>query len=268
MGGGSEADYAQDIARKLIPLLEANGHKAASFAGAQDANSDGANASVAWKPDFSFSIHSDAGYDRSSHNAALMCYQEDADVPYASTVLKGYCSRMGFASRGLQKRVYPNRVAVIRIPRAAGIPAILLEATWHDRDPDATNLRDNNYRQKMAYAMCGALVDYIGGTRPVVEDSNVILYQEHGQSFTFVDVWQDESDYWLIIEAPPNEEIRLFLKPHGGKEIACNPFRIPASGDWAQDLLNIAKTYKVKGSFRLKATCSNNAWWGLREREK
>lgn len=161
-GGGTEAEYMQDVANRLVPLLRAAGFECQSFAGQSDANSDGARTCVAWGAHYALSIHSDAGGGASEHNGALCCFQENRSLPWCRGVMESYCKDMGMKLRGYQQRTFPHRVAVIRIPEAAGIPCCLIEVNWHDREPDASWERDPAWRQKCAAALCNAVIKYFG----------------------------------------------------------------------------------------------------------
>lgn len=182
LGGGSEAQYCQDIARRMKPLLEEHGHRVMIFAGSSDANSDGARALVYWGAGLALSIHSDAGYDSDSHWAALMCWQEERSRPWWTAVMETYCASMrftwdaqrvsGYRNRGYQRRTPGvNGVAVIRIPEAVGIPTCLIEANWHDRKPDAEAERSPVWRELAAESLVRGVLTYLGqaGPLPAVE---------------------------------------------------------------------------------------------------
>lgn len=160
MGGGSEAEYAQGQAFRCANKLNAMGAQAKVFIVGTNGNAGGANEAVAWGANLVISHHSDGGYNPSSHFASLMCYQEDRTKPLASKILTGFCQRMGHTSRGLQKRT-PGKdgVAVLRIPEASRIPAVLLEVCWHDRNPDAAQLRDPAWRDKSAQALAAVIAE-------------------------------------------------------------------------------------------------------------
>ena len=163
LGGGSEALYAQDIAGKLKALLSP--YLAVEiFAGKKNSNSDGARAAVSWGADYCVSIHSDAGYIKKSHHAALGLYGRRRSEGYVKSILARYCQEMSFANRGVKYRPLGTAqgVSVLSIPERAGIPACLLEVTWHDRNPDASELRTNAWRQKCAIALAVAVGGYLG----------------------------------------------------------------------------------------------------------
>jgi len=179
-GGGTEAEYCQDIARRMKPILEAAGHQVMVFAGASDANSDGARALVYWGAKLALSIHSDAGYDTGSHWAALACKQEERSRPWYTAVMETYCASMRFtwnnqrvmsyANRGYQQRTPGvNGVAVIRIPESVGIPTVLIETNWHDRNPDAAAERSATWRQKCAESLARGVLLYLGQEMPLPE---------------------------------------------------------------------------------------------------
>ncbi len=177
-GGGTEAEYCQDIARRLKPILEAAGHQVMIFAGALDANSDGARQLVYWGAKLALSIHSDAGYDKSSHWAALACKQEERSRPWYTAVMETYCASMhftwsgervqGYKNRGYQQRTPGvNGVAVIRIPESVGVPAVLIETNWHDRNPDAAAERSATWRQLCAEGLARGVLLYLGQAGPL-----------------------------------------------------------------------------------------------------
>lgn len=164
-GGGNEAQYATDISRRIAALLDpVVGCKV--FTGTAEGNADGARAAVAWGAGLVISLHTDGGYEYGSHCAALMCYQEDDGKAVGEYVAQRYCDAVGFAYRGAQYRPTgtPAKlgVAVLRIPEAAGIPAFLLEYGWHDREPDASYIRDPGWRQRAADAIATAVLEWMG----------------------------------------------------------------------------------------------------------
>jgi hypothetical protein len=177
LGGGVESQYMQDVCRRLKPLIEAAGHRCTIFAGASDANSDGARALTYAQPrvDLALSPHSDAGYDKGSHWAALCCKQEERSRRWYTTVMECYCASMRipaynvsrYTNRGYQQRTPGvNGVAVIRIPESVGIPTALIETNWHDRDPDASAERSENWRQLCAESLARGILTYLGGGLP------------------------------------------------------------------------------------------------------
>ena len=173
-GGGTEAEYCQDVARRMKPLLESAGHAVMIFAGESDANSDGARALVYWGAKLALSIHSDAGYDKNSHWAALACKQEERSRPWYTTVMETYCASMvfegvkGYRNRGYQQRTPGvNGVAVIRIPESVGIPTVLIETNWHDRNPDAAAERAASWRQLCAESLARGVLLYLGQAGPL-----------------------------------------------------------------------------------------------------
>ncbi len=179
LGGGTEAEFCQDIARRLKPLLEQAGHSCMIFAGASDANSDGARELVYWGAKLALSIHSDAGYDTGSHWAALCCKQEERSRPWYTAVMETYCASMiftwsgqkvtGYRNRGYQQRTPGvNGVAVIRIPESVGIPSALIETNWHDRNPDAAAERSPEWRQTCAESLARGVLLYLGHAWPPV----------------------------------------------------------------------------------------------------
>lgn len=160
VGGGTEAEYAQDIARRLKPLLEQSGNECMIFAGQSDANTDGARAAVAWKCELSLSIHSDAG--GGVPLGSLICYQEQRSLPFCRSVLDAFCQIMGTANRGYMKRTPGvNGVAVLRIPETV-CPACLIETVRHDVASTAALLRDPAWRQRAAQALKVGVVKYAG----------------------------------------------------------------------------------------------------------
>lgn len=179
-GGGTEAQYMQDVVERLKVLLEAAGHRCSVFAGESDANSDGARALVYARPriDLALSIHSDAGYDIASHWAALCCKQEERSRPWYTTVMECYCASMKFdgvpryTNRGYQQRTPGvNGVAVIRIPESVGIPTCLIETNWHDRNPDAAAERAGDWRQRCAESLARGVLTYLGQAGPMPDMS-------------------------------------------------------------------------------------------------
>lgn len=177
-GGGSEAEMMQDVARRMKPILEAAGHQVGVFAGASDANSDGSRALVYWGARLALSMHSDAGYDYASHWAALACKQEERSRPWYTAVMETYCASMtfvwdgqgmpGYKNRGYQQRTPGvNGVAVIRIPESVGIPTVLIETNWHDRNPDAAAERSEVWRQKCAESLAKGVLLYLGQAMPL-----------------------------------------------------------------------------------------------------
>lgn len=228
LGGGTEAEYAQDISRRLKPLLEKAGHDCMIFAGQLDANGDGARASVLWGPRYALSIHSDAGYYPSSHHASLGCYQEERSMPYGSSVMGTFCTSIKHANRGMQKRTPGvNGVAVLRIPEAAGVQAFLIEVTWHDRNPDAALLRDPTWRQKADEALASSIVAYLGGNPPkppTVTKQEDEMYcpvfevaSKRGYSvYSIPDVFNSLPYYsavfpWLVVHNPGEKDSKVLV---------------------------------------------------------
>jgi hypothetical protein len=177
LGGGTEALYMQDICRRMKPLIEGGGHRCTIFAGDTDANSDGARALIYAGCNLALSVHSDAGYDGSSHWAALCCKQEERSRRWWTTVMETYCASMKLTWNGEQVNGYRNRgyqqrtpgvsgVAVIRIPESVGIPTALIETNWHDRNPDAAAERNENWRQLCAESLARGVLAYLGGGLP------------------------------------------------------------------------------------------------------
>jgi len=150
-------------------LLRRYGHEARVFSAApterswtkgRDANGTGAIAAVEWGAQFCLSVHSDGGYN-GPHLSALVCYQEPRRADIADRLLKEYCKRTGYAPRGIQRRIPGlNGVAVLREPERRAIPALLLERGWHDREPDATDIRTRS--PWFAEAICGAMLAVFG----------------------------------------------------------------------------------------------------------
>lgn len=159
----SEALYAQDIAKRVKSLLNEAGHQCESFAGKEDANSDGARQAVAWRPDVCLSIHTDAGGGVAL--GTLCCYQEERSKTFGNVMLKVFCAEMGTANRGFMKRTPGvSGVAVIRIPEAAGIRTVLLELLRHDVAETAALLRDERWRQRAAHALANGLIQFCGNS--------------------------------------------------------------------------------------------------------
>lgn len=174
LGGGNEALYMQDVARRLKPLIEKGGHACMIFAGASVTNSDGARELVNWGAKVCLSIHSDAGYDNASHWAALCCKQEERSRPWYTAVMECYCANMKFdgvpryTNRGYQQRTPGvSGVAVIRIPESVGIPTALIETNWHDRNPDAAAERAEDWRQRCAESLARGVLTYLGSATPL-----------------------------------------------------------------------------------------------------
>ena len=240
-GGGSEAQYAQDIAARVKAVLDKAGVICAVFAGPDDINASGAQNAVRWGPNLALSIHSDAGYYETSHHAALCCYQFTAHLGYAVSMMDSYCRAMGFANRGYQQRVYPNRVAVIRYPAEAGIPTILIECTWHDRNPDAAELRDGNWRQKCAESLAFALLKYIGISIPVIKQKPREVNMDHinlkgGQS--------DIQPWWIS----QSQESYLDVINLRNKNARVQVLMRRDNGDWSPDAdkINLSREMEVR----------------------
>lgn len=172
LGGGSEADFALDIGKRLQIHLSGRA-EVAIFAVGTNGNSGGAEQAVRWGANLCISLHSDGGYEYSSHHASLMCYQEPRTLQLATQIMSDFCQGIGHTNRGLQKRTPgTNGVAVLRIPEEAGIPAILLEVTWHDRDPDAKLLRTYTWRDQVAQALAKALAKALLLPTPETEEED------------------------------------------------------------------------------------------------
>lgn len=177
-GGGTEAQYAQDIASRLKKLLNASGVECESFAGADDVNATGAHKAVSYRPDVCLSIHTDAGGGVAL--GTLCCYQEQHSVPLGNVMLKVFCFEMGTVNRGFMRRTPgTNGVAVIRIPEQAGIPTILLELLRHDVVATAQLLRDEGWRQRAAQALAHGLLQYCGSfIIPKTKEDEVAMYDQ------------------------------------------------------------------------------------------
>lgn len=228
VGGGSEAQYAHEVCRYLKPILERHGHEAMVFSAAEtaaewtegrDRNGLGAMAAVQWRPHLCLSIHSDAASDKSDHFSALMCYQEERSRPIAQRLLDAYCRATGYRSRGLQKRTPGvNGVAVLRISEAAGIPAVLLERGWHDREPDATDIRTRS--QWFAQSIARAVLEVYGegGSREeeVTEPMRLELDRKEGDVYVYELCLPAQPDDLLALDAdvPKHDvEVVAYAKP-------------------------------------------------------
>ena len=233
-GGGSEAEYAHLICRYLKPMLEARGATCMIFSAAEtaaewtrgrDANGLGALAAVEWGADFCLSVHSDAGYDYNSHNAALICFQEERTRNLATQVLFGYCALIGFTQRGIQKRTPGvNGVAVLRNPEAAGIPAVLLEVTWHDRDPDAEMLRTPAWRLKCARAIADNLAAIFKLSPHGEEEVDEMLRTSDKEALDhhFLDCWTSKYDLqYLHIQLRGRDAARVEI--YATKDMLAKP---------------------------------------------
>ena len=256
LGGGSEAQYASDTCIRLqallVPLCECR-----VFAGNNDSNSIGARSAVAWGANFCLSLHTDAGYDYDSHNAALSCYQEDKTKPLASFILIHYCKKMGFTPRGVKQRTPGGSgVAVLRIPEASGIPAALLEYCWHDRNPDAKDLRQDWFRQKVAIALCDILVAYFNLKAPEKEEEDMPRFEKlerpdlvstyvYGCAKLGVDKTVD-----ILVEGPDHDyTVSLFIQPQGLVNKDAPDDKIIKVGGWGNTDGNIGSTFTPKGEF-------------------
>ena len=245
LGGGTEAQYAHEVCRLLKPLLEKYGHEAMIFSAAQsagewtnskDANSAGAREAAIWKPDLCLSIHSDAGYAPNDRCSALICYQEPTRINLATRLLDAYCQRTGYRSRGIEKRTPGiNGVAVLRIPEENGIPALLLERGWHDREPDATNIRTRS--SWFAECIAGALIDIFGAAKAPkekeVEPVRLELDRKEGDKLVYEFALPLQPDDLLAIDAdiPAHDvEVIIFAKPVVG-EILNTKTRIGGYGN-------------------------------------
>jgi len=174
IGGHSEADLCQDVTKRLMPKLQNNGHTVAIFAGSQDANSDGAHALVAWKPEVAISLHLDSA---TGQPACLLCWQENGGRELGEKIQAAYCRNFGIKNKGGMKRTPGvNGVAVIRIPEAAGIPCALLEL-GDMNNPDGGNWITEAHREKAAQTLSEAICEVLGRT-PVVKVKEMEVYME------------------------------------------------------------------------------------------
>lgn len=220
-GGGTEAQYAHEVCHNLKPILENAGHEVLIFSAAKtadewseerDANAQGAREAVKWGAEFVLSVHSDGGYMPRDHLSAMVLYQPPQRHELAVKFLNAYCKYTGYRPRGVQQRVPGvNGIAVLRIPESAGIPALLLERGWHDREPDATDIRTRS--EWFASAIASALLEIYKRHKVLVK------YKEspHGGEVETVLFEYDRIDstskqyvYVLPVPAKPNDVIGIF----------------------------------------------------------
>ena len=267
LGGGSEAVYAQDIAKRVKGLLNAAGHQCEIFAGKEDANSDGARQAVAWKPDICLSIHTDAGGGVAL--GTLCCYQEEHAVHLGNVMLKVFCFEMGTTNRGFMKRTPgTNGVAVIRIPEAAGIKTVLLELLRHDVVETAQLLRDEGWRQRAAHALANGLLQYCGNVgipQPKKEDEGMYEQVLNTKEFVRLDCWRDEFNYFVTTDGNA-KNLRFTLRGKLGGEATTDPQDKDGLVDHnLQDILKQERMKVVKGSYKLTVTSDKDINIGLRE---
>jgi len=232
LGGGTEAEYAHDISNRVKASLNNRSIECEIFSAVtsydgwtryKDANSEGARAAVNWGADFCLSLHSDGGYSPASHYASLMCYQEPRTSNLAASILMGFCQRMNHTYRGLQARTPGiNGVAVLRIPESAGIPALLLETCWHDRDPDAQSLRNPEWRQQAAEAIAETLIEIfnLGLTGEEEEEmyAPLQLLYEGGGVYVYAanPVFRDTS-FAFYADVPDDYSVDIYIHPVAGQ---------------------------------------------------
>lgn len=274
IGSVGEAALCQDTVNRLVPKLQAAGHKVQIFAGSQDANSDGAYALVAARPNVAFSFHLDSAGGRPG---ALLCYQEQGSLTMGLTVLNVYCQQMGIANKGSMLRTPGvNGVAVIRIPEAAGIPTALLE--MGDMDcPDGTHWLDGNYREKAAQALCIAICAVVGGVVPPVikkEDDGMLYgkeWMDNDKTFSYPNCWRDKYSYYFFTDGNwKNLIFRVIGEKGGDRKTAAQSNDKPGDAKFhvhnLQDIMN--QFPDVKGSYRLIVTSDTPCKMSLREGPK
>lgn len=266
-----EAELCQDVTRRLKPKLEAAGHTVMIFAGKQDANSDGANALVAWHPHLAVSLHLDSS-DGGGHGA-LLCYQEQRSLAMGMKVLATYCAAMGYTNRGPMKRTPgTNGVAVIRIPEAAGIPTALIEMGSMDK-PDGPLWTDPAHREKAAVCMAKAICAVAGGVTPGPQpdkrEDEMSMYDKEGADVFFGDLYVDRYDYWLHTIGAAGNVVFHLLEHASNMERSSQGQSV--SLHKAHEMRAVAATSMapdqkpVKGSYTLRCTADRSIKWTLRE---
>lgn len=230
IGNHNEAELCQDVAKYLKPELEAAGHTVAIFAGADNANVEGAQRAVGWRADCCISLHLDAS---TGTPAGLLCYQAYKDFGLA--ILKYYCADMGIENRGGQKRTPgTNGVAVLRIPTEAGIPNCLIELGDMNK-PDGANWLNKEHRQKAAASLMAAILLTIDGRKPKiqeVDDMYIPLERVSDQDGLRVlvspEAWYDLDKY--------RADAFLLLKNEGVKATTAKIYTTPGSGEHKVDM--------------------------------
>jgi len=266
ISGHSEAELAQDVTKRLQPKLILAGHIAQIFAGQQDANSDGARALVAWKPQIAVSLHLDAS-DGGGHGA-LLCYQEERSKAMGMQILSIYCTAMNYKNRGAMKRVPgTNGVAVIRIPEESGVPCALIEMGSMDK-PDGPNWLDPDHREKAAECMSRAICSVAGGAIPqpkIKEDEGMYEQVLNTKEFVRLDCWRDRFDYYVTTDGNA-KNLRFKLDGKQGGSGTTDPQDKDGLVDHnIQDILRQERMRAVKGSYKLTVMSDKDINIGLRE---
>ena len=267
VGGGCEAEYAQDIALRVKRLLNDSGVECESFAGSDDVNATGARQAVNYKPDVCLSIHTDAGGGVAL--GTLCCYQEEHAVRLGNVMLKVFCTEMGTTNRGFMKRTPgTNGVAVIRIPEQAGIKTVLLELLRHDVVETAQLLRDEGWRQTAAHALANGLIQYCGNVgipQPKKEDEGMYEQVLNTKEFVRLDCWRDKFNYFVTTDGNA-KNLRFRLDGKQGGTGTTDPQDKDGLVDHnLQDILKQERMKVVKGSYKLTVTSDKDINIGLRE---
>jgi len=274
LGQHNEAELAQDVCARLVPKLQAAGHKVGVFAGQQDANSDGARALVAAGADIAVSLHLDAA---GGQPAALLCYQEPRSLSMGMTILNVYCKQMGCGNRGPQRRIPGiNGVAVIRIPESAGIPTALIE--MGDMNcPDGTSWLDPNHREKASKAMAVAICAVAGGVTPQPpkeEDDNMVYGKEFmvdDKTFDYPNCWVGKFNYFVFTSGAWTDLKFIPIAEGETRSLKDIPATAGQNGSGLnkvhnmQDIMNQPQFAYIKGSYRLIVTSSTPCQISLRE---
>ena len=267
IGTSVESTLCQDITKRLQPKLILAGHVAQIFAGQQDANSDGARALVAWKPQIAVSLHLDAS-DGGGHGA-LLCYQEERSKALGMQILSIYCTAMNYKNRGAMKRVPgTNGVAVIRIPEESGIPCALIEMGSMDK-PDGPLWLDPEHREKAAECMSRAICSVAGEAIPQPkrkeEDEGMYEQQLNTKEFVRLDCWRDRFDYYVTTDGNA-KNLRFKLDGKQGGSGTTDPQDKDGLVDHnIQDILKQDRMKGVQGSYKLIVTSDKDINIGLRE---
>lgn len=265
VNGQAGAAYEEEILRLLFPHVVA-GLRAAGF------QVQGFDGSLQFEPannqyDYAAAVflHCDA-WSVASSGFSIGYWEEmhPGSEKLAKILHETYGRVSGLQSKGFNITVgehhyYGNRRFTRRTKCA------LIEFGFVSNPTEREFLRSN--ADKLGTAVAKAVSIFLGAPAPPEEEEvEDMLYRDDGKTFAFADVWPGRFKYWLHVEGPANTEVKLIIQPHGKKAINCEPFRIPASEYWGQDLLNIAKGYGVtNASFILVASSSAPVIWGLRE---